>query len=127
MMCLSFLVVYLYIVNVTYREFIAVHYTYVLIAFLIFADFSEVPIEKRLLYANRHSPLTLGLHAAVISPRPPLPIHAADLVKSAKKNRAAIHRSNILYHNTAVSPIKAPYTVFYSGGSIHILPDNKSP
>ena len=87
MMCLSFLVVvYLYIVNVTYREFIAVHYTYVLIAFLIFADFSEVPIEKRLLYANRHSPLTPGLHAAAISPAPVT--HSRRLnraKKSAKK------------------------------------------
>ena len=86
MMCLSFLVVvYSYIVNVTYREFIAVHYTYVLIAFLIFADFSEVPIEKRLLYANRHSPLTLGLHAAVISPAPATHSRRPDQTEKAQK------------------------------------------
>jgi hypothetical protein len=80
-------VVYLYVVNVTYREFIEVHYTYVLIAFLIFADFSEVPAKKCLFV--RKSPLAPypASIAAPISPTPGTHSRRPDQAESAKKSR----------------------------------------
>jgi hypothetical protein len=35
-----------------------------------------------------------------------------------------MHRPNTLHHNTAVNPIRTPYTAFYNGGSIDPIPPN---
>lgn len=76
---------------------------------------------------NRHSTLTPACPLRSYPP-PPSPIYAAPIrPKKRKKNRAAIHRPNTLYHNTAVNPIRTPYTAFYIGGNISIPPNNKSP
>lgn len=37
-----------------------------------------------------------------------------------------MYRPNTLHHNTAANFIRTPYTAFYIGGSINILPNNKS-
>ena len=68
-----------------------------------------------------------GLLSPPISPAPVTHLRRSDQAEKAQKNRAAIHRPNTLYHNTAVNPIRTPYTAFYIGGNISIPPNNKSP
>lgn len=54
---------------------------------------------------------------------PPPPVthsRRPDQAEKAQKNRAAIHRPNTLYHNTAANPIRTPYTAFNMGGSISV-------
>ena len=58
------------------------------IAFLFFANFSEVPIENRLLYANRHLPLTPAFPFRPYPP-PPAPIHAAPIGPEKRKKITA--------------------------------------
>lgn len=55
-------------------------------------------------------------------PYPPAPVthsRRPDQAERAQKKRCKLHRPNALHHNTAVNPIRTPYTVLYTGGGIH--------
>lgn len=75
---------------------------------------------------NRHSTLTPACPLRSYPPPPVTHSRRPDQAEKAQKNKAAMRRPNTLYHNTAVNPIRTPYTAFYNGGSINIPPNNKS-